>query len=156
MDFDLLKTMLKDTIPWVQMSGIDAEVLEERHVKLWVPVKEKHLNHVRVVYAGTQFMLMEVSGAALFFCTYGVERFIPINKEMSIRYLKPTSKDIFCELSISEEDANARIKPIEERGKGDWLLDMSIVDAEGTVISTSTCNYYIIPLSNKDFQLKTS
>ena len=155
MDFDLLKTMLKDTIPWVQMSGIDAEVLEERHVKLWVPVKEKHLNHVGVVYAGTQFMLMEISGAALFFCTYGVERFIPINKKMSIRYLKPTSKDIFCELSISAEDANARIKPIEERGKGDWFLDMSIVDADGTVISTSTCNYYIISLSNKDFQLKT-
>jgi len=33
-------------------------------------VKEKHLNHVGVVYAGTQFMLMEISGAALFFCTF--------------------------------------------------------------------------------------
>ncbi len=156
MDFMLLKAMLRDTIPWVRLSDIDADILEERHVKLWVPVKEKHLNHVGVVYAGTQFMLMEIAGAALFFCTYGLERFIPINKEMSICYKRPTSLDIFCELSISEEDALKRIRPIEKEGKGDWLLDMSIVDAEGNIISSSTCNYYIVSMSSKDFTLKTN
>jgi acyl-coenzyme A thioesterase PaaI-like protein len=142
MDYLAMKSMLEETIPWVKDSGLAAQLLEERHVILRLP-KDRHLNHVGIVYAGSLFMLMEISGAALFACTYPMGKYIPINKEMSIKFLKMGTTDIICELSISQEKAHAMIQPIDEKGRGEWVLEMDCRDAEGTVIATSVCHYYI-------------
>jgi acyl-coenzyme A thioesterase PaaI-like protein len=146
MDWDSIRSAFTDTIPWIKMSGLKVDIFEERHVKLSVPVQGLHMNHVGIVYAGTSFMLMEVAGAALFVSAYGVERFVPVNKGMTIRYLKPAATDIACELTIGVEEAAAKLKPIEERGKGEWILDMAVTDTNGIVVATSTCTYYLIPL----------
>ena len=144
MEQAFLSSLITDTIPWVKDSGLRVDVFEVGHVKLSVPVA-RHLNHVGIVYAGTHFMLMEVAGAALFMATYGIERFVPVNKGMSIRFVKPGLTEISCELFLSPDEAEARLAPVIERGKGDWILDMSVTDTNGTVVSTSTCNYFIIP-----------
>jgi len=146
MDWESIRRAFTDTIPWVKMSGLTVDIFEPRHVRLSVPVQGLHMNHVGLVYAGTSFMLMEIAGAALFVSAYGIERFVPINKAMTIRYLKPVATDIACELSIGEDEALAKLMPIEERGKGEWVLDMAVTDAAGTEVATSTCTYYIIPL----------
>jgi acyl-coenzyme A thioesterase PaaI-like protein len=144
MDLEVLKSAITDTIPWVKMSGLCMEIFEEGHVKLCVPAKN-HMNHVGIVYAGTHFMLMEVAGAALFLATYGIERFLPINKGMNIRFLKPAFTDILCELRIERDEARKKLKPIEEKGRGEWILDMTVSDTRGVIVSTSTCTYYLIP-----------
>lgn len=141
-----LRKAVTDIIPWVKMSGIYVETFTEGHVKLSVPAMN-HMNHVGIVYAGTHFMLMEVAGAALFLATYGIEKFLPINKKMSIRFLKPASTDISCELRMDREEAREKLKPVEEKGKGEWVLDMVVTDVHGTMVSTSTCTYYLIPSS---------
>jgi acyl-coenzyme A thioesterase PaaI-like protein len=142
MDYSALKPMIEGTIPWVEDSGLSAEVLEERHVVLRLP-KDRHLNHVGIVYAGSLFMLMEISGAALFACTYPFGRYIPINKGMDIRFLNAGLTDILCELSISEQKAKEMIRPIDEKGKGEWVLEMDCRDTEGNIVATSVCQYYI-------------
>lgn len=144
MDLNALRSAITDTIPWVKDSGLCVDIFEQGHVKLSVPAA-RHLNHVGIVYAGTHFMLMEVAGAALFMATYGIERFVPVNKGMSIRFMKPALTDISCELSLSSEEAAARMAPVIERGKGDWILEMSVTDVNGTTVSNSSCNYYLIP-----------
>ena len=142
MDYSALKAFIEESIPWVKAGGLTAELLEERHIILKIP-KERHVNHVGTVYAGSTFMLMEIAGAALAASTYGLGRFIPLNKEMTIRYKKPATTDIFCELTISEEEAAEKIKPIEEKGKGIWPLEMEAKDETGVVVATSSCNYYL-------------
>ena len=144
MDHEDLKAAIIDTIPWVKMSGISIDIFTKGHVKLSVP-SANHLNHVGIMYAGTHFMLMEVAGAALFLATYGIEKFLPINKGMSIRFLKPATTDISCELRIDSGDAQEKLRPIEEKGKGEWILDMTVTDANGTTVSSSTCTYFLIP-----------
>ena len=144
MDLEGLRTAVTDIIPWVKMSGISVDTFTEGHVKLYVPAAN-HLNHVGIVYAGTHFMLMEVSGAALYLATYGIDKFLPINKGMSIRFLKPAATDITCELRIDLAEAREKLRPIEEKGKGEWIIDMSVTDTHGTIVSTSTCIYYLIP-----------
>jgi acyl-coenzyme A thioesterase PaaI-like protein len=146
MNNDELKAALTDTIPWVKLSGLKVDIFEKGHVRLTVPVNPLHINHVGIVYAGTYFMLMEVAGAALFLASYGVDRFIPINKAMGIRFLKPASTDIYCELNLTKEKADEMLAPIIERGKGDWILDMKTVDEAGKIVAESTCTYHIIPL----------
>jgi acyl-coenzyme A thioesterase PaaI-like protein len=144
MDTEELKAAIVDAIPWVKMSGITIDLFTKGHVKLSVPTAN-HLNHVGIMYAGTHFMLMEVAGAALFLATYGVDRFLPINKGMSIRFLKPAFTGVTCELTMDDMEAKERIRPIEEKGKGEWVLDMTVTDANGTTVSSSSCTYFIIP-----------
>ncbi len=142
MDYAAMKPLIEETIPWVRDSGVKAERLEERHIVLRLP-REHHLNHVGIVYAGSLFTLMELAGAALFGCTYPFGQYIPINKEMSIKFLKMGTTDILCDLSISKEKAAEMIKPIDEKGKGEWILEMECKDTNGNVVSTSVCHYYI-------------
>ena len=142
MDYRALKPMIEGTIPWVQDSGLTAEILEERHVVLRLP-KDRHLNHVGVVYAGSLFMLMEIAGAALFACTYPVGKYIPINKGMEIQFLNMGITDILCELSLSAEKAEEMLKPINEKGKGEWVLEMDCRDTQGTVVAAAVCRYYV-------------
>ena len=142
MDTDILRTMLEEMIPWVKDSGLRAELLEERHARLRLP-KDRHLNHVGIIYAGSLFMLMEVAGAALFGCTYPFGLYIPITKEMTIRFVAMGKTDIVCDLRISKETAAEMIAPIDEKGKGEWTLDMDCVDTDGNLVAASTCHYYI-------------
>lgn len=146
MDYSTLKPMIEGTIPWVKDSGLSAEVLEERHVVLRLP-KDRHLNHVGIVYAGSLFMLMEIAGASLFACTYPLGEYIPINKGMEIHFLNMGVTDVFCELSITEERAMEMIRPIDEKGKGEWVLEMDCRDAEGTLIAKAVCQYYVKKLT---------
>jgi len=146
MEKEQLISIITDTIPWVKMSDLKIDVFEDRHVRLSVPVVEKHLNHVGIVYAGTHFMLMEIAGAALFAATYIDTQFVPINKGMSIKYLKPAFTDLTCDLRLDKEEAENLIKPVKERGKGDWVLDMSVTDTTGNTVSSASCNYYLIPV----------
>lgn len=145
MDFELLKSIVLNAVPWMATSGLNVDILEERHVRLSVPVREKHLNHVGIVWAGTHFMIMEVAGAALFGATYDFRRFVPVNKGMSIRYLRPAVTDLVCDISIGAEEAAEKIRLVEEKGRGDWIIDVPVTDAGGNLVSSSTCNFYIIP-----------
>ncbi len=145
-DYAAMKPMIEESIPWIKDSGMTVDTLEERHIVIRLP-KERHLNHVGIVYAGSLFMLMEVAGAALFGCTYPLGEYIPINKEMSIKFLKMGITEIICDLSISEEEAKEKIKPIDEKGKGEWILEMDCKDTDGNIIATSVCHYYIKKVS---------
>ncbi len=144
MEYSELERLITDTIPWVKDSGLRVDLMAKNHIRLTVP-PEKHLNHVGIVYAGTHFMLMEVAGAALYFATYGLNNLVPVNKHMEISYLKPAFGDISCELSLDEETARAMMAPVEQRGRGDWILDMAVTDTSGVTVSKARCNYYLIP-----------
>jgi acyl-coenzyme A thioesterase PaaI-like protein len=141
-DYAALKKYIEAAIPWITASGLTAELLEDRHVTLRLP-RDRHLNHLGIVYAGSLFMLMEVAGAALLACTYHLGRYIPITREMHVKFLRMGTTDITCDLSISEAQAAAMILPIDEKGRGEWVLEMDCRDANGKVVSSSVCHYYV-------------
>jgi acyl-coenzyme A thioesterase PaaI-like protein len=145
MDRAALKKFIEHAVPWVESSGLSIDLLEERHVKLSVPVRERHMNHVGIVWAGTHFLVMEFAGAALFGATYDVTRFVPVNRGMTIRFLRPAVTDLSCELSLTREEADGMIKPILEKGKGDWTIEIPVTDAGGAEVSRCSCNFYVIP-----------
>ena len=51
-------------IKWVGDGKFTNEILDERHVRVVVPVEGLHLNHVGIVYAGTMFTAMELAAVA--------------------------------------------------------------------------------------------
>ena len=74
----LAKNVSDGPTPFVNMAQLQAEAVEERHVRLRLPVAERHLNHVGIAYAGSEFVLAEIAGGTLFMATYGTDEFVPI------------------------------------------------------------------------------
>ena len=135
--------MKRTPIEYVNMAGMVADIIEERHIKLTLPVAPIHLNHVGTAYAGSMFTLAEIAGGKLFKCTYGTD-YVPILKAAEIRYLKPSTKDLVVELSLTEEEAAEKIALAAQRGRGDYFLDVDIKNIDGVLGATVHFNYYAL------------
>jgi len=131
----------------IQLAGIRVLDLSKRHVKLEMPLGDVHVNHIGTAYAISMLMLMEIGGASLIRATYGFDTYIPVIKKLDVVYLKPTSKTLICNLFISEKDAEEKIIPVAQRGRGDFILPITLTDIENEEIAKSNINYYLI--SNK-------
>lgn len=134
-------------IKWVGDGKFTNEVLDERHVRVVVPVEGLHLNHVGIVYAGTMFTAMELAAGAIFMCTYGLDEFVPIVSNFEISFLKPTKKDLVAEIEWTEEEAAERIKPIRERGRGRMPVEITLRDIDGVEVAKGVSTLYILPFT---------
>lgn len=144
---DQLVAMMKNSpIKWMRDANITPIIVEQGHIKMLLPVKGLHLNHVGTVYAGSMFAFAEMCGGSIFQATYGFDKWVPIVKKAGIRYVKPAMDDLTCEMRITDKEAKERIAPIEERGKGDFILTIPLVDKDGDEVAIAEINYYIIPL----------
>lgn len=150
MEIEKIKEMFVNSpVKWLAMSGLCLEEIAERHVKLVLPLRDLHFNHVGIAYAGSMFVIMELAGALLFQSTYGMDEYVPILKKMEINYLRPTAKDLIAELKISTEEAEEKIKPVKEKGRGDYFLDVLLKDADNKEVAKALINYYIVPFTKE-------
>lgn len=141
----LAKNVSNGPTPYVNNAGLVAELVEERHVRIVLPLTEKHRNHVGIAYAGSEFVLAEIAGGTLFMATYGTDEFVPILKSVECKYLKPGTKDLVVEIALSKEEAEEKIKAVKERGRGDYFLDVPVVDSDGEEVALMSFNYYALP-----------
>ena len=109
-----------------------------------IPEVAEHLNHVNIVYAGSYFVLAESSGATLIKCTYA-GKYVPIIKSVNIDYRKPTKRDLIVDISMTEEEAKERIAYVEEHGKGQYPLDVPVMDADGVHCADVHIVFYLMP-----------
>ena len=141
----LARNVSEGPTPYVNMAGLQAEVVEPGHVRLKLPVDPTHKNHVGIAYAGSEFVLAEIAGGTLFMATYGTDRFVPILKGVDIKFVKPGTTDLVADVSLSPEEAAEKIAPIEERGRGDFMLDVTVTDEADDAVATFAFNYYALP-----------
>ena len=141
----LAKNVSDGPTPFVNMAQLQAEAVEERHVRLRLPVAERHLNHVGIAYAGSEFVLAEIAGGTLFMATYGTDEFVPILKGVELKFLKPGTKDLVVDLSLTEEEAERKIALVRERGRGDYFLEIPVFDVDGEQVAQMDFNYYALP-----------
>ena len=127
------------------MSGMYLDEIEERHVRMILPLGELHKNHVGTAYAGSMFVLAEIYTAVIIYACYGMEKYIPIASKAEIEYVKPTKKDLVIDVALSEEEAEEMIRPIEERGRGRVTLVLPIKDVDGNDVAKVTAVVYLLP-----------
>lgn len=139
-----IKNFPSGPIEYANLAQIKPEVFEERHVKLTLPFFPVHVNHVGTIYAGSLFVFAEIAGAQLFKCTYGTDKWVPILKSVEVDYLKPCTKELVIDISLTKEEAVEKIALAEERGRGDYFLDVPIHDIDGLHVATAKFNYYAI------------
>ncbi|WP_165172714.1 DUF4442 domain-containing protein [Adlercreutzia sp. ZJ242] len=131
--------------PFVNRAELRAEVVEERHVRIVLPLGQLHRNHVGIAYAGSEFVLAEIAGGTLFMATYGTDEFVPILKSVECAYVKPGVKDLHVDLALTEQEAQDKIALARERGRGDYFLDVPVLDADGEQVALMKFNYYALP-----------
>ncbi len=149
-DYKKIKAKFQNPkIKWVAMSGIYPEIIEERHSRLVMPLGDLHVNHVGTAYAGSIFVLAEMSIAAIIYCTYGTDKYVPIVSRFEIDYIKPATKDIVVDVRLTVEEAAEKIKPIEERGKGRMTLILPVTDIDGNEIARGIATAYLLPAGGK-------
>lgn len=142
---ELAKNVNDGPTPYINLAQMKAEIVEERHVRLLLPLTELHRNHVGIAYAGSEFVLAEIAGGTLFMATYGTDEFVPILKSVESKYLKPGTKDLVVELSLTEDEAAEKIAPVREHGRGDYFLDVPVFDVDGEQVALMSFNYYALP-----------
>ena len=98
----LAKNVSEGPTPYINMAGLVADVVEERHVRLLLPIDEIHRNHVGIAYAGSEFVLAEIAGGTLFMATYGTDEYVLILKGVYIKFLQPGTKDLVVDIALTE------------------------------------------------------
>lgn len=141
----LAKNVNQGPTPYINMAKMQPEIIEERHVRLALPVAELHMNHVGIAYAGSEFVLAEIAGGTLFMATYGSDEFVPILKGVDIKFVKPGTKDLHVELALTKEEAEEKIAAVRERGRGDYFLTVEVCDEDDEVVAQFDFNYYALP-----------
>jgi acyl-coenzyme A thioesterase PaaI-like protein len=88
---ELIRQLTEEHIAFVRRSGLKAEVLEPT-TSACAPAGNE--NHVGSMYAGALFTLAELPGGVLALTSFDSQRFYPIVKEASLRFLRPAGSDV--------------------------------------------------------------
>ena len=108
-----------------------------------LPAGSMHMNHVGMMYAGSFFVLAEATGATLLKCTYA-GAYTPIIKSATLDYMKPATTDLVVDISMTAEEAKDRIAYVEEHGKGQYPMDIPVMDVNGVHCANVHIVYYLM------------
>jgi acyl-coenzyme A thioesterase PaaI-like protein len=139
---ELVRQLTEEQILFVKRSGLKAEACEAGFVRLRMPL-EGNQNHIGTMYAGALFTLAEIPGGALFMTSFDVQRFYPIIKEMTLRFRRPATGDIWVDARMSAEQIAEISRQAEAAGKADFNLELELKDGSGEVVAISNGLYQL-------------
>lgn len=122
------------SVEGIQRTGLRIVALRERYAKVLMPM-ESNGNHLGIMYAGSLFTLGEFSGGIIFGVTFDITRFVPLVKEINIKFQSPATTDVTLEVSLTEAQAEELQQEAEINGKADFSLELELKDANGGVVA---------------------
>ena len=143
---DQMRTFIEKPFAFIERIGLKALVLERGRVRLAVPLAG-NVNHIGSMYAGALFTLAEVPGGALYLTSFDTDRFYPVVKEMTIRFLKPALTEATVEIGLDEATIAGIEAEASRHGKADYILESEIRDQAGQVVAASRGIYQLRTLA---------
>ncbi|CBL45930.1 Hypothetical protein HDN1F_23470 [gamma proteobacterium HdN1] len=139
-DFETVRRLTTGTIPFAERAGVDLVEFERGRVKMKIPFQGNQ-NHIGTMYAGALFTLAEIPGGALFMSAFDPTKAFPILADLSIKFLKPATTDIFVEASLNDDEIARINSEVESNGKSVYVLDLELKDTNGVVVATTHATY---------------
>ena len=136
------KAFIEKPFAFVERVGLEALVMEPRHVKLRLPLAD-NANHIGSIYAGALFTVAELPGGALFLTTFDVERFYPVLKAMQIRFRRPAFTDVTVEVDLTAAEVERITAQAEQSGKAEFTMYVEVKDADDRVVAQSEGTYQL-------------
>jgi thioesterase domain-containing protein len=128
-----VETVVRTTVPMLGAMGIEVLEAAPGLVRTRLPFDPRNGNHVGTVYAGALFSFLESIGGAVVLTTFDVSRYIPIVVEGTIRYLRPVTGAVECEVRVSDAERDAVHAALAQDPKHRWTLSSRAVAEDGRV-----------------------
>jgi acyl-coenzyme A thioesterase PaaI-like protein len=127
---------LETGVAILQASGLEVLELDRGYSRVRMPFAINS-NHVDTFYAGSLFVLAEVTGAALYSGSFDSKHFYPIVKDMEIRFVRPASSDVTAEARLSDTEIAELQARVKRDGKADHHWECELRDANGVVVAVT-------------------
>ena len=137
----MLNRLVGAAVPFAMRNGFRVEALEKGYVRASIPLKGNR-NHLGTLYAGAMFVLAEIPGGVMTLFDLGSD-YIPILKELTMRYEKLAKTDLSVEFRLSPEERERIISTVNSDGKADFSLEGELKDQKGEVVARSTAHYQV-------------
>ena len=126
-----VEEIVRTTVPLLGAMGIEVPEAARRHVRTRLPWDPRNGNHIGTVYAGVLFSFLESTGGALVLVSFDVTRWIPVVVEGTIRFARPVSGPVDCDLTLTEADVAAVHAALDEDRRYRWTLTAAAVAEDG-------------------------
>lgn len=132
--FKIVAEFAESGIEAIKRTGLRVAALKERYARVVMPL-QGNVSHLGTMYAGSLFILGEFSGGIIFGAAFDYTKFVPVVKEISIRFVRAAKSDVVMEVAMNAEQADAIQREAEQNGKADFHLNIELKDAAGETVS---------------------
>lgn len=134
------------SVPILDAMGVRLVEVAPGHAVAELPAKPNR-NHFGVAYAGSLYSVAEMLGGVLALATFDLEGelagCVPLVKESTIRFRRPALGVVRAEASLSPAEAERVRRDALATGKGEFVLEATLTDADGEVVATTTGTYQV-------------
>lgn len=138
---ETVENVLRTNVPLVGTMGMEVLEAAPGRIRTRLPFAPQNGNHIGTVYAGVLFSFLEATGGALVLVSFDVSRWIPVIVEGTIRYTRPVTGTIGCDLSLTEDERDEVHRTLENDPKSSWTLAASAVAEDGRVVCEADLVY---------------
>ena len=136
-----VENVLRTMVPMLGSMGMEVVDVSRGRVRTRLPFVAQNGNHIGTVYAGVLFSFLEATGGALVLVSFDVTRYIPVIVEGTIRYLRPVTTSVGCDLSLGDDEIDAVHRMLEADPKASWTLRASAADDDGRTVCEADLVY---------------
>jgi uncharacterized protein (TIGR00369 family) len=100
-------------------------------------------NHFGVIYAGALFSVAEVLGGVIANTTIGLDGFLPLVKDLQIKFLRPATTGVVASTSLAPDEVERIRAQAVAQGKAEYVLTTDVTDENGIVVASTTGTYQV-------------
>lgn len=141
-DLDAVTADVHAAIPILGAMGLQVVELRPGFAAAELP-PGPNVNHFGVTYAGSLFTVAEMLGGSLSRVSFDLEGFVPLVKDVAIRFRRPAMGTVRSEASLSADEIARVQAEAVARGKADFVLEATVTDEAGTVVATTVGTYQV-------------
>jgi uncharacterized protein (TIGR00369 family) len=133
---------VRQLIPLFDYMGLEVLEAGDGRAAARIPV-EPNGNHFGVIYAGALFSVAEMLGGIIGTTSLAMDGFIPLVKDLQIRFTRPAATPVVAATSLSAEEIERIRAEALEVGKADYVLTTDVTDENGVVVASASATYQI-------------
>jgi acyl-coenzyme A thioesterase PaaI-like protein len=133
---------VRQLIPLFDYMGLEVLAAGEGHAAARIP-SGPNGNHFGVIYAGALYSVAEMLGGVIGTTSIALDGFIPIVKDMQIRFLRPATTAVTASTSLSPDEIDRVKTEALESGKADYVLTTDVIDENGVVVASTSATYQV-------------
>lgn len=133
---------VRQLIPLFDYMGLEVLEAGGGRAAARIPV-EPNGNHFGVIYAGALFSVAEMLGGIIGTTSLALDGFIPLVKDLQIRFTRPAATSVVASTSLSPAEIERVKAEALELGKADFVLTTDVTDENGVVVASTSATYQI-------------